>query len=870
MPKGEGWEPEGILRRCTDSSPAYLTTSESSFRELDDEFLQAQTRIWLGELLHLRFDVETSLPELLSDGDLLFQVSWVIWKLLVVTYPEIKYLKAYKNVFRPIVYGKIGSRYLPYSNVDAFLKVCQILGLTAVDLFTPSDVVEKRDVRRVCMCIRALSKRAGCKSLNVPDFDMVTYTIAMPTYVVGCIRKYWEQSRCSTTISTSSSSSTSSRRYQKRTSDAIHAQQGDLSLEDSDDTEISVRAFECESPSSDMSYEPISPLDPNEEISAVTTLDDLSSFLAQNMDLSSGKQSKEEHDYDSSCSLDVSSTGSVSGKICHKSSTFDDTQYSEYADDADSCCLQSGCRSTCLDVTGFLKSDPEDKAHVTSSSSCIVQESSDETCSSANYSEPCSSEVVQDFTDHVHTFHKHPTVGQNHVQELFSEPGELQDVVISNGTSSIKHMISRYMALAPSKETIMRKNTISQAELELNSFEEPSSTYPTADSQLSFDILEKDEPKGASLATPEEPTGGVSEKLTEDVYHSLVKDVQDIRNTNCTSLYFIDIIGDKNLDVSAVDSLSNSVEEDMTEESTLDIESNLQIRSWDVNINNCCQDPLRKAGRPVICSSGEQGTSIEEKAKTEIVVFNSVVLEDSFHVTDINKIESSLMTDSNLIPECKKIQVNCPSSFLKPVPVLVGARSTLVLESSCSSSFCHQSDGGKGCFPTLDFGELEAMAELDGLQLDHLMGNDNCSKCTSQSEIATVKAEEFHNQHKVDTEQLPEIRKSKNDKDISCLGMEEGSENHEMLSVEIHRSGSERNAEDAAKCRPSRKKHLITVAGGVMFVGAFMFLFQLGRKRTSWYRTCNKLRGASQTAKPSWMHSIKHSLLMWSLGLNFY
>ncbi|KAK6150812.1 hypothetical protein DH2020_015744 [Rehmannia glutinosa] len=68
-------------------------------------------------------------------------------------------------------YGPFGSRrsigrYRPYSNVDSFIKTCKILGLSGIDLFSPSDVVEKRDIRKVCICIRALSKKARSKQLS--------------------------------------------------------------------------------------------------------------------------------------------------------------------------------------------------------------------------------------------------------------------------------------------------------------------------------------------------------------------------------------------------------------------------------------------------------------------------------------------------------------------------------------------------------------------------------------------------------------------------------------------------------------------------------------------------------------------------------
>ncbi|KAL2241307.1 UNVERIFIED_CONTAM: Protein OPAQUE10, partial [Sesamum indicum] len=50
-----------------DSSPS---SAESSFRELDEVFLQTQTRIWLGEVLNARFDEELYISDLLQDGEI--------------------------------------------------------------------------------------------------------------------------------------------------------------------------------------------------------------------------------------------------------------------------------------------------------------------------------------------------------------------------------------------------------------------------------------------------------------------------------------------------------------------------------------------------------------------------------------------------------------------------------------------------------------------------------------------------------------------------------------------------------------------------------------------------------------------------------
>jgi hypothetical protein len=38
---------------------------------LDQLFVQTQAKIWLGELLQVRFDDETSMADLIADGELL-------------------------------------------------------------------------------------------------------------------------------------------------------------------------------------------------------------------------------------------------------------------------------------------------------------------------------------------------------------------------------------------------------------------------------------------------------------------------------------------------------------------------------------------------------------------------------------------------------------------------------------------------------------------------------------------------------------------------------------------------------------------------------------------------------------------------------
>ncbi|XP_023749327.1 uncharacterized protein LOC111897602 [Lactuca sativa] len=211
------------------------SSSSPSFRELDDVFLQSQARIWLAEVLHTRFDEQISICDLLSDGELLFEVSKQLWNMLLVKYMELKNIKA--RMFIPVDTRKSSGRYRPYSNVDSFLKVCKVMGLSGVDLFSPSDVVEKRDTRKVCICIRSISKKARSKQLDVPDFDIVTKTVAMSTEAIRCIRRSLESF---TSSDTHGRSKHGRLKFRQKNSVVSHQQEDELScLEESDEAKSS-------------------------------------------------------------------------------------------------------------------------------------------------------------------------------------------------------------------------------------------------------------------------------------------------------------------------------------------------------------------------------------------------------------------------------------------------------------------------------------------------------------------------------------------------------------------------------------------------------------------------------------------------------
>ncbi|RZR77466.1 hypothetical protein BHM03_00002554 [Ensete ventricosum] len=99
--------------RVSEASP------ESSFRELDDVFLQ---------VLCLFYCIEGCCWG--------FQVSKVVWKMLLKKHVELKSSKIF--IYERTSFAKHNGKYMPYPKVDSFLKVHSHY------------VVEKRDTRRVC------------------------------------------------------------------------------------------------------------------------------------------------------------------------------------------------------------------------------------------------------------------------------------------------------------------------------------------------------------------------------------------------------------------------------------------------------------------------------------------------------------------------------------------------------------------------------------------------------------------------------------------------------------------------------------------------------------------------------------------------
>ncbi|KAL3693541.1 hypothetical protein R1sor_007192 [Riccia sorocarpa] len=159
------------------------------FREHDIEFLQNRARLWLQAVLGEKLDDQRSLSELIADGNILYRVAKYVVKDMTGKSPGPETFSP-KVFSEAAVHGKNSGKYLPYSNVDTFLKMCREVGLSDVDLFTPPDAVEGKDIRRVCVAIRGLAKKGRAQHLRLPDFDDLSRPLPMPKEKVGEIREH--------------------------------------------------------------------------------------------------------------------------------------------------------------------------------------------------------------------------------------------------------------------------------------------------------------------------------------------------------------------------------------------------------------------------------------------------------------------------------------------------------------------------------------------------------------------------------------------------------------------------------------------------------------------------------------------------------
>ncbi len=227
------------------SSTATTPKGSLSFRDSDVEFLQTQAKEWLEAVLGEKLlepqqeeGRSSSLAEILANGEILYKVSQMLKELIVIRNNKLGGSNN-DNLDHPLPPyspdktravssspGKNSQKYLPYSYVEAFLKVSKdMVGLQDVDLFNPSDAIDMKDIRRVCVCLRRLSKKARAQQLPVPDFDNVAQTTtAMATTAAAMPTEFVHGRKESLQKSASKSNTTSEPNKEKTSSQREHSQ----------------------------------------------------------------------------------------------------------------------------------------------------------------------------------------------------------------------------------------------------------------------------------------------------------------------------------------------------------------------------------------------------------------------------------------------------------------------------------------------------------------------------------------------------------------------------------------------------------------------------------------------------------------------
>ncbi|GJP55370.1 hypothetical protein CLOM_g14336 [Closterium sp. NIES-68] len=193
------------------AADAGATTGASS---IDERYLESQARRWLSQTLSRSLPADKSLSDLLGDGEILLELACLVQQLLspdpsaAAGAPLTLDFDAAPpanppapSAAAPAASGERGggggsggarksspsgssseesereggfkrAYWHACTNVERFLKVCRHVGLKDVSLFTSPDLMDRRDVRRVCLCLRTLSKRL----VGIRDFDGILVT----------------------------------------------------------------------------------------------------------------------------------------------------------------------------------------------------------------------------------------------------------------------------------------------------------------------------------------------------------------------------------------------------------------------------------------------------------------------------------------------------------------------------------------------------------------------------------------------------------------------------------------------------------------------------------------------------------------------
>ncbi|CAI5531687.1 unnamed protein product [Closterium sp. Naga37s-1] len=141
-----------------------------------DGILEIRVRNWLEAVLKEKLPPDTALADTLADGMILSRLTDILSPFA----PKGAGINQRQQQQQQQQQGwgtKIKWDAMTFT--DNFLTMCKAFGLSAIDLFTSTDVVEKKGTKRVCLCIRALALKLRAAGILAIDFEPASAAAAV-------------------------------------------------------------------------------------------------------------------------------------------------------------------------------------------------------------------------------------------------------------------------------------------------------------------------------------------------------------------------------------------------------------------------------------------------------------------------------------------------------------------------------------------------------------------------------------------------------------------------------------------------------------------------------------------------------------------
>ncbi|GJP42073.1 hypothetical protein CLOM_g1665 [Closterium sp. NIES-68] len=135
-----------------------------------DGILEVRVRNWLEAVLKENIPPNTAIADCLADGMILSRLTELLSPFRPKGAGNNQRQQQQQQQQQQQGWGT-KSKWDAMILTDNFLTMCKEFGLSAIDLFTSTDVVEKKGTRRVCLCIRALALRLRAAGILAIDFE---------------------------------------------------------------------------------------------------------------------------------------------------------------------------------------------------------------------------------------------------------------------------------------------------------------------------------------------------------------------------------------------------------------------------------------------------------------------------------------------------------------------------------------------------------------------------------------------------------------------------------------------------------------------------------------------------------------------------